>query len=238
MPRPERLLATLFALLLPLCAYAQAWQCRPPVMLTLPLPEQRPADEPVRRSAIGGYTLALSWSPEYCRTRKNSPRDAVQCAGKTGDFGFVLHGLWPEARRGAYPQWCRTAAPIPRAIVRENICMTPSPQLMQHEWAKHGTCMARSPSVYFRTARVLFEALDFPDMDRLSRSKATAGSVVTAFTAVNPGLRPEMLQILANRRGWLTEVRLCLGEDFRPRRCRVGQGGLPGNASIKIWRSL
>lgn len=45
---------------------AQAYQCRVPDKITVP--QVRP-DGPVRRTAVTGYTLALSWSPEFCKGR-------------------------------------------------------------------------------------------------------------------------------------------------------------------------
>ena len=67
-------------------------------------------------------------------------------AGPTaGRFGFVLHGLWPNSGGGKHPQWC-SLTPRPSAEeLKANLCMTPAPWLLEHEWAKHGSCMTRSP---------------------------------------------------------------------------------------------
>ena len=217
-------------------ATAQVWQCRPPV--TLPRSEAAPREsgEPVRRVPLGGYTLALIWSPEYCRFREASTRDALQCSSaRIGDFGFTLHGLWPEGRgRALWPQYCRPVEAVPPATLRANICRTPSASLMNHEWAKHGSCMTTTPSAYFRASRVLFDALIFPDMDRLSRSEPTAADVRMAMADANPGLQADAVRLKLNPRGWLTEVRLCLGLKFRPTRCATQ--GLKDEAPVKIWR--
>ena len=67
--------------------------------------------------------------------------------------------------------------------------MTPSVQLLQHEWAKHGTCMATKPETYFAAAKLLFGAIEFPDMDRMSRGTLTVGSGLRqAFADQNAGL--------------------------------------------------
>ena len=78
-------------------AQAQSYQCRAPSGLSAPA-ASKPASEPRRVKPVTGYTLALSWSPEFCRTRKDSRRDKTQCSGDDGSFGFILHGLWPDTR--------------------------------------------------------------------------------------------------------------------------------------------
>jgi ribonuclease T2 len=214
-------------------ALAQAWQCRPPASLPRPVPEFAKSGE-IRRTAVDGYILALSWSREHCRGREDNPADALQCDKSMGEFGFVLHGLWPEAKGPNYPQWCRKAEPLSRAVVQQNICMTPSVQLLQHEWAKHGTCMARKPETYFGAARLLFDAMEFPDMDRMSRQGEKEGTLTVALN--NHGLSETAIKVKTNRRGWLEEVHICLNKKFKPRVCPAFVRGAPSNAQIKIWR--
>jgi ribonuclease T2 len=221
-------------------ALAQAWQCRAPANLPRPAPEYAKPGE-VRRTPVDGYILALSWSREHCRGRENDPDDALQCGKTMGEFGFILHGLWPEAKGPNYPQWCRKADVLPRKVVAQNICMTPSVQLLQHEWAKHGTCMARKPETYFGAARLLFDALEFPDMDRLSREGEKEGTLTAArlaeeFVLSNDGLKETAIKVKTNRRGWLDEVHVCLDKKFKPRACPAFVRGAPDGAQIKIWR--
>jgi ribonuclease T2 len=110
-------------------------------------------------------------------------------------------------------------------------------QLLQHEWAKHGTCMpGLSPANYFRRSTGLYRNLRYPDMDALSRQPLTAGRFAEAFAAANPGLDAEMVRVTANKQGWLDELWLCLDTRFRYERCRAGSGGLPAGATLKIWR--
>jgi ribonuclease T2 len=223
-------------------AQAQAWQCRAPAILQRPHIEIAQPKQ-IRRVPIDGYVLALSWSREYCKSKNGK---GMQCDSSIGDFGFILHGLWPEGKGPDYPQYCRKAAVLPRAVVMQNICMTPDVQLMQHEWAKHGTCMARTPHAYFKAARLMYGAIDFPDMDRLSRqykdSKYKEGTPLTvrglanAFAANNEGLRADAIRVQTNERGWLKEVRVCLGKNFRPRRCPAFVKGARDAAEVKIWR--
>ena len=216
-------------------ANAQSYQCSPPSGLGAPA-ERKPASEPRHVTPVAGYTLALSWSPEYCRTRKDSKRDKTQCSGEDGSFAFILHGLWPDARGPAYPQYCAPTKALPPAVVKRNFCMMPSTKLMAHEWAKHGTCMAKRPETYFRVSRIMFEAVRFPDMDRLSRKPLTAGQFRNAFAAAKEGLQPDMLRLKINQRGWLQEVKLCLGKSFRPTRCPGYMRAVKDDAEVKIWR--
>lgn len=158
----------------------------------------------------------------------------MQCGGQAGRFGFILHGLWPEATPGRWPQWCGDK-PVAAETLRRNLCMTPSPYLLTHEWAKHGSCMARSPEGYFRAGSALFGSLRFPDMQRLSRgSGLTAGELRSALRAATPFLPANAIRVSANRRGWLQEIHVCYGKDFLPAAC--ADLGMPDGAPLKIWR--
>lgn len=228
-----------FLVILPLMfvaseATAQAISCHVPKILPAPQPVRA---EQVRVVPIGGYSLALSWSPEYCRLRRKDADDRLQCGNAADRFGFVLHGLWPDGRGDLWPQYCRAGGPVPVAVSRATLCAMPSVQLQQHEWSKHGVCAFPSAEAYFRASRALFSALRFPDMDALSRSKTLhAAGLARAFAARNPRVTPGMLRIDLNRRGWLEGVVLCLDTRFRPRICPKGRGDRD-TRSVRIWRA-
>ncbi len=230
---------TIFAFILlvvPALAQAQSYQCRAPALTEPAPPARKPADESRRVTAISGYTLAMSWSPEFCRLRQDDRRHKGQCSGDDGSFGFILHGLWPDAQGTSYPRWCRATRALPSAVVKRNFCMMPTPRLMARQWAKHGSCMAQRPETYFRISRIMFDAVEFPNMDRLSRKPLTAGALRNSFAAANDGLGPEMIRLKINRRGWLEEVRLCLGKSFRPQRCPRTMQKVKDDRPVKIWR--
>ncbi len=230
MKRALSLLA-LAALALAQPAFGQALECRPPAQLELPQP--RAQNEPTIRAAVSGYTLAISWSPEFCRgPGGRSTRNAMQCGGENGHFGFVLHGLWPEARSGPAPQWCAPPAPIAPQTYRDNLCMTPVPWLLQHEWAKHGTCMARDPARYFRVAAVLWRSVRLPDPS-LIRS---AGELRAAFVAANPAFTRGGVGLVTGKGGWLREIHLCYGLDFMPAKCRRDGRGPADSAPLRVAR--
>ncbi len=224
------------AAMTPVAASAQALSCLVPAAVLRPRPDLPSAGQPRRVVPIGGYTLAITWAPQYCR--QNGDRDSArfQC-GAGNRFGFTLHGLWPDGVGKDWPQYCKATPLLPRAVIAANLCETPSAQLMQHEWAKHGTCMAGyTPARYFRQSTMLYRRLRYPDMDALSRQSLTAGRLAAAIAGANPGITPAMMRITADRQGWLDEVWLCLDEAFGYARCPAHQGGLADGAAVKIWR--
>ncbi len=232
------LIAAWLALAVSMPALAQAYQCRIPRGVDAAPQMRKPADESRRVKQVDGYLLALSWSPEFCRTRQESRRHKGQCGGTLGDFGFILHGLWPETRGSDYPRWCAWQTPVPRDTIRKNMCTIPSERLIARQWAKHGSCMTRRPDTYFRISRTMYDAVRYPDMSALSRKPLTIGAFRRAFAAANPGLEHDMILVKTNGRGWLEEVRLCLAKNFRPRRCAAHNPRQRANRTIKIWRGL
>ena len=224
------------AALAPVPALAQAYSCAmpgalPPLRADLPSPSQ-----PRRVLPVASYTLAISWSPEYCRGHAGQPSAAFQC-GAGNRFGFVLHGLWPDGAGKDWPQYCRPTGLLSAAVVRGAICATPSAQLLQHEWAKHGTCMPGvSPAAYFRRAGGLFARLRYPAMEALSRRPLTARGLAAAIARANPGLRASGMRITTRPGGWLDEVWICLDRRFRYRTCPVHQGGVSPSTRVRIWR--
>ena len=224
------------ALVLPATAGAQALSCAVPATVERPRPDRASAAQARRVLPIGGYTLALTWNPQFCRERGRDARNAFQCGGGNR-FGWTLHGLWPDGTGRQWPQYCRPAALLPDAVVRQNLCATPSVQLLQHEWAKHGTCMVGyRPEIYFSRARQLYDRLRWPDMDALSRRPLKAGGLAREMARLNPGLPANAVRVTATRDGWLDELWLCLDRRFRYARCPATKGGVTPGSDIEIWR--
>lgn len=221
--------------LVPAPALAQAYQCNLPRAIESVRPVQ--PDRPKRLAPVAGYTLAASWSPDYCKTSGETA--SMQCSRRNGRFGFVLHGLWPQARSGPAPQWCGTSRTPPPGLLRRHLCMTPSAVLLAREWAKHGSCMTTKPETYFKVSAILWRSIKWPDADRLSRRDGlTAGDLRKAFAMLNPDWRPEYVGVEVSRAGWLREMRLCYGKDFMPKACGKSQFGPSDSSSLKIWRGL
>lgn len=229
------LLGAALALALPAAAQAQAYQCRAPAVRAVP---QVAPDGPRRVVPVTGYTLALSWSPEFCRPRAGERAHAFQCSGEGGSFGLVVHGLWPEGAR-EWPQWCAAKAALTPAEVRSAMCLMPSERLVARQWAKHGSCMVARPDAYLKVIRILHSGLRLPDYDRISREPGlTAGRIRAAFADANPGWPESAVAVRLSARGWLEEIRLCYSQRFRPAPCPAGRRGAADSAPAQIWRGL
>lgn len=225
----------MLALALPSLANAQAYQCRAPQVTSVP---RITPDGPARALPVTGYTLALSWSPEFCKPRAGERAHAVQCSGANGHFGLVVHGLWPESGQ-SWPQWCAASVALTPAEVRGAMCMMPSERLVARQWAKHGSCMVDRPAKYLKVTRILYRGLRWPDYDRISREEGlTAGRIRAAFADANPGWPENAIGVKLSKRGWLEEIRLCYAKTFRPARCTPSRWGAKNGVAAKIWRGL
>ena len=189
----------------------------------------------VRRTAVTRYTLALSWSPGFCAREGDDTDNVMQCDGATGRFGFVLHGLWPETDGRDWPQYCAPVRLVSRETLRQHLCMTPSPQLLQHEWTRHGSCMAATPEEYFAAAAQAFDRVRFPDMVMLGGGRAVrVGDLRRAFVAANPSLSADMISVQVRGGDWLDEVRLCLGPDQNYQSCPMAELGASDASPLRI----
>ncbi|PJG81954.1 ribonuclease T2 family protein [Caviibacterium pharyngocola] len=134
-----------------------------------------------KKAKTNYYTLVLSWSPAFCdaqrkRYGENLP-DALelQC-GKTQQFGWVIHGLWPQnekARRVAdHPRFCKGDLPmVDHEVIQQFLAESPSANLLQGEWEKHGACAFNNPQDYFEKQRELYRTLKLPNYELSSRNE-------------------------------------------------------------------
>lgn len=210
----------------------------PPPNLPVPHAEY-PGDQPVRVVPVASYTLALIWTPQHC-LRAVGGAESLKCNRDTG-ARFVLHGLWPDGEGANWPQWCAAAAILPKKVIAAHYWATPSPQLMQHEWAKHGTCIpGATPETYFDQSNRLFYGLRFPDMRSLAEAPTTESKFAQAFAAANPGMQPDSIRLNLDKQGWLQEVWLCLDTGYQSVQCaapaqpaRVVHIRTPGGARFR-----
>ena len=230
----KRVAFAVFAICAPAVAHAQVYSCALPSSLPQPRPDLPDASQPKRVLPIGSYTLALTWAPQYCRTNWRDASARFQC-NSGNRFGFTLHGLWPDGVGKDWPQYCEATGLVDRATIRGALCATPSVQLIQHEWAKHGTCMNTTPPEYFARSGKLYRALRYPDMNALSRRPLTVRQLSNAIGRAN-GIPADTMRITLKPGGWLDEVWLCLTRSLRYTSCPAHQGGAPAGARVRIWR--
>lgn len=170
------------------------------------------------------YLLSLSWSPTYCLTHED---DRAQCAGK--GYGFVLHGLWPQYDSGGYPRDCADS-PLTADAQALGETLYPSPKLVQHEWAQHGTCSGMDAVTYFRSADRATAVVRIPEVFAAPRTMLQMSSeeIASAFRAANPSLPEDGLSVVCSR-GQLSEVRICLNRALAVRSCG---GGVRSNCPL------
>lgn len=211
---------TLTALLLTACAApgpeaaAPALSCKVPAVVTPAPAYTPPADEVVADEPTAQYMLALTWAPEDCRENGGKPGYDIQCQGN--DFGFVLHGLWPNGAGRRAPRYCGPAPALSPETARKIACMTPSTTMQQHEWAAHGTCGWSTPEAYFEQAAKLWEQIRLP---ALTQPTLTAGQIRDAFVAANPQIRRDGIYIKTVDGDRLMDVRFCYDLQYRPKAC-------------------
>ena len=164
----------------------------------------------------------LSWSPYHCSTTSKDEGWDYRFQCKQNQFGFVVHGLWPQAADARsvreQPRNCRQGEALPPALVRANLCTVPGAALMQHEWQSHGTCGWQEPQAYFAKIQELAQRYKLSAM-RLPAGPVSAGDVRKAVMASNPALlRPQHVGIRI-KRGSLQEAYICLDLKFAPTAC-------------------
>ena len=173
------------------------------------------ADEP---GEFDYYVLALSWSPTWCALEGDA-RDADQCDPRH-EFGWTLHGLWPQ-HDTSYPQDCLGTARDPSR--RQSDAMADimgSGGLAWYQWKKHGRCSGLDGTDFYALSRLAYDGIARPPLLRqLDHTVELPAQVVEdAFLEANPALTDEMIRTTCQS-GHIDEVRICLTRDLQPRPC-------------------
>lgn len=162
------------------------------------------------------YVMSLSWSPNWCALEGDA-RNSPQC---DRDFGWVLHGLWPQYHRG-YPSYCNTTERQPsRQMTSEMPDIMGTSGLAWHQWKKHGVCSGLSATAYYALSREAYGTITRPEIFRRLEDtvKLPAEVVEQAFIEANPELEPDMITITC-KDGHIQETRVCLSKDLSPVPC-------------------
>ncbi len=173
------------------------------------------------------YVLSLSWAPEFCAEPGQAAANPQECqSGKA--MRFVVHGLWPEANQGKNPESCGPAKAVPKAIVNSLLPYMPSPGLIQHEWATHGTCTGLTQDDYFTGILRLRAAVQTPvQIDEAGTE--SPGEIEEQFSGSNPGFPKDAFRV-ACRGIALTEVRVCFDKNLKARSCTASVGDCKSQA--------
>jgi len=164
------------------------------------------------------YVMSLSWSPSWCSLEGDS-RNSPQC-DEDKDFGWVLHGLWPQYERG-WPDYCVNNFPEPtRRQTTEMSDIMGTSGLAWYQWNKHGSCSGLNSTQYFDLAREAYDSVIRPEVFRkLSEAVTLPASVVeSAFVKENRGLEKDEITVTC-RSGYVQEVRICMTLDLEFRTC-------------------
>ncbi len=155
--------------------------------LLLGVPASAGAQPTLDAEGFDHYTLALTWHPGFCESRRDPPRECREprLREAAGD-GFVLHGLWPSlperfAEDGvtrsrwwaegcfveqprARGSFCRAHPPfqLPAALAGELDEAMPGRAscLDRYQYAKHAACLNLPAEGYFSTAVELVAAVN------------------------------------------------------------------------------
>jgi ribonuclease T2 len=164
------------------------------------------------------YVLALSWTPTWCALEGDA-RGSEQCDA-TKDFGWTLHGLWPQFHQG-WPSFCRTSERQPsRSMTNGMSDIMGTSGLAWHQWKKHGTCSGLSAQDYYALSREAYGKVNRPALFRKLKDpvKVPAKVIEEAFLKENPLLKANTLTITC-KQGRIQEARICLSKDLDPVPC-------------------
>ncbi|MEM9969590.1 MAG: ribonuclease T2 [Pseudomonadota bacterium] len=176
------------------------------------------AAEGERAGDFDYYVLALSWSPTWCALEGDARR-SPQCDAQA-DFGWVLHGLWPQYEDG-WPSYCVTSERNPsRRDTAAEADLFGTGGNAWHQWNKHGRCTGLSARDYYRLAREAYDRVTRPEVFRqLDRAiRLPAAVVEEAFLEENPSLEAPEITITC-KGGRIQEARICLTRDLQTRAC-------------------
>jgi ribonuclease T2 len=173
--------------------------------------------KPPAPSTFDYYLLTLSWAPEFCATNPQG-KSSAEC-DPNQHMGLVVHGLWPQYNNGKWPQDCASTPPVPSDTVDRMMPIMPGQQLIQHEWAKHGTCSGLSVDQYFAGIEKLYKGLNVPDDFKKPSSSSAAGpsNIEQKFATANQA--PAGAFRVSCPQNKFSAVEVCLSKDFQYQAC-------------------
>jgi ribonuclease T2 len=131
----------------------------------------------------------------------------------------VVHCLWPQYDNGKWPQDCGSTQPVSSATVDHMMPIMPGKQLIQHEWAKHGTCSGLSTQDYFGAIEKLYRGLVVRAEFKAPSSAAQTDSatIEKKFAAANNA--PKTAFRVSCPQNEFSAVEVCLSKDLQYQAC-------------------
>jgi ribonuclease T2 len=171
------------------------------------------------------FLLALAWAPDFCAS-PSGVKDVQEC-GAGRKVGFVVHGLWPEENTGRGPESCGASSPVAQSIVQLMLAYIPSPSLIQHEWASHGSCTGMSPADFFAAIRRTRDSVVIPTAFRAPSAAETysPAKIEEQFAEANPTFPRSAFRAVCAGGGSFSGVRVCFSKGFSPQACTSAAGG-------------
>jgi ribonuclease T2 len=163
------------------------------------------------------YLLTLSWAPQFCATSAGA-RNPQECASNK-HMGLVVHGLWPQYNNGKWPQDCASTQPVASATVDHMMPIMPGSSLIQHEWAKHGTCSGLAVNDYFAAIEKLYTGLSLPDEFKHPSDAASAspGDIEAKFADANTA--PKEAFRVSCPQNEFSALEICVSKDMKYQAC-------------------
>ncbi len=163
------------------------------------------------------FLLTLSWAPEFCATNTNG-RGSAEC-DSSHHMGLVVHGLWPQYNNGKWPQDCSSTPPVASATVDHMMPIMPGKQLIQHEWAKHGTCSGLAVQDYFAAIEKLYTGLTVPAEFKqpANAAQTNPADIEAEFAKANDA--PKEAFRVSCPQNEFSAVEICLSKDLKYLAC-------------------
>ena len=200
---------------------------KPAASPTTATPKASASSTPAQTAPFDYYVLSLAWAPGFCADPANAAANPKECAPGR-HTGFVLHGLWPEANAGANPESCDKTKPVSKAVLNLMAPYMPSPSLVQHEWATHGTCSGLTPADYFTEAIQARVAVQLPVQITAVDEAVTESpeQIESQFAGANPSFPVKAFRT-ACKSGDFVEIRVCFDKNLKGMECTptVGECG-------------
>lgn len=136
---------------------------------------------PVPREADA--ILAISWQPAFCESKSRKKECRSQTKERFDASHFTLHGLWPQPRsksycdvsnkdiqrdkRGKWMQISRLELSGDLRAELQQVMPGMQSGLQRHEWVKHGSCYADTPTEYYTDSLDLMTQINGSAMQKL-----------------------------------------------------------------------